>query len=54
MLSKTSKQKHFMEKACKDPEFAKEHNIDQKVACEFHEADKVVEEKKEKKQENKK
>lgn len=29
-----------MAAACKDPEFAKKIGIDQKTACEFHEADK--------------
>ena len=40
MPSKSKKQHDFMVRACSDPEFAKKHNIDQKVACEFVEADK--------------
>ena len=44
MPSKSQKQHNFMVMACKDPEFAKKHNIDQKVACEFVEADKKANE----------
>lgn len=48
MPSKSQKQHNFMMAACKDPEFAKKHNIDQKVACEFIEADKKAKEEAEK------
>ena len=56
MPSKSEKQHNFMVMACHDPEFAKKHNIDQKVACEFVEADrkKKEEEKKKTEQEEKK
>ena len=40
MPSKSKKQHDFMVKACNDLEFAKKHNIDQKVACEYDETDK--------------
>ena len=40
MPSVSKKQHNFMVLACKDPEFAKANNIDQKVACEYVEADK--------------
>lgn len=49
MPSKSEKQHKFMVMACKDAQFAKEHNIDQKVACEFVEADKKAKEAAEKK-----
>lgn len=42
MPSKSEKQRRFMEMACKDAKFAKKHNIDQKVACEFVEADRKL------------
>jgi hypothetical protein len=40
MPSKSAKQRRTMTAACKNPEFAKKVHIPQKVACEFHRADK--------------
>jgi len=39
MPSKTLKQKKFMSAAAHNPQFAKEAGIPQKVAKEFHDAD---------------
>jgi hypothetical protein len=39
MPSKSSKQKRFMSAAAHNPEFAKKAGIPQKVAKEFHNAD---------------
>lgn len=49
MPSKSEKQAKLMAAACKDPEYAKKVGIDQKVACEYYEADKKLAEEKEKK-----
>lgn len=51
MPSKSKKQHNFMVMACKDAKFAKAHNIDQKVACEYVEADKKAKEEAKKKAE---
>lgn len=40
MPSKSKKQERTMTAACKDKEFAKKIGIPQKVACEYHDADK--------------
>lgn len=40
MPSKSQKQHDFMVIACKDPDFAKKNDIDQKTACHFIEEDK--------------
>lgn len=40
MPSKSAKQKKFMTAACKSKSFAKKTGMSQKVACEYHKADK--------------
>lgn len=44
MPSVSEKQKKFMRIACNNKEFADKVDISQKVACEFHNADKKLEE----------
>lgn len=48
MPSRSDKQRRFMQIAAQDEEFAAKNNISQKVAKEFHAADKKLEEVKKK------